>query len=123
MGFDVFLTKYQLYFFRFIIPLIFKSLVALLNISKDTGSVFSSFGICFGPSSTWMDLSIALVEGIEAATWNHGTSTGGRIRSSSAVCGRVETAVGIIIVLFLFLEDASSDNRGQQRVQYGYFII
>ena len=67
MGFDVFFTKYRLYFFRFIIPLLFKSLVALLNISKDTGSL-SSFGICFGPSSTWMDLSIALVEGVEAAT-------------------------------------------------------
>ena len=63
-----FLTKYWLYFFRFIIPLLFKSLVALLNISKDTVSVVSSFGICFGPSSTQMDLSIALVEGVEAAT-------------------------------------------------------
>ena len=50
------------------IPLVFKSSVALLNICKDTSSVVSSFGICFGPSSTWMDLSIALVEGVEAAT-------------------------------------------------------
>ena len=68
MGFDVFFTKYWLYFFRFIIPLLFKSLVALLNISKDTGSVVSSFGISFGPSSTWMGLSIALVKEVEAAT-------------------------------------------------------
>ena len=68
MGFDVFLTRYLLYFFRFIIPLAFKSLMALLNISKDTGSIVSSFGICFGPSSTWMDLSITLVEGVEVAT-------------------------------------------------------
>ena len=67
MGFDFFLTKYQLYFFRFIIPLLFKSLVALLNISKDIGSVILSFGICFCPSSTQMGLSIALVEGVEAA--------------------------------------------------------
>ena len=50
------------------IPLVFKSLAALLNISKDTGSVVSSFGICFGPCSIWMDLSIALVVGVEAAT-------------------------------------------------------
>ena len=68
MSFDVFLNRCQLYFFRFIIPLLFKSLVALLNIYKDAGSVVSPFGICFGPSSTWMDLSIALVEGVEAAT-------------------------------------------------------
>ena len=68
MVFDVFLTKYWLYFFRFIIPLLFKSLVALSNISKDTGSVISSFGICFGSSSTQIDLSIALVKGVEAAT-------------------------------------------------------
>ena len=67
MGLDVFFTKYQLYFFRFIIPLLFKSLAALLNISKDTGSV-SSLGICFHPSSIWMGLSIALFEGVEATT-------------------------------------------------------
>ena len=67
MGFDVFFTKYQLYFFTFITPLLFKSLAALVNISKDTGSVSSS-GICFGPSSTWMGLSIVLVKGVEAAT-------------------------------------------------------
>ena len=48
--------------------MICKLLAALLNISKDTGSVVSSFGICFGPSSTQMDLSIALVKGVEAAT-------------------------------------------------------
>ena len=67
-SFDVFLTRYLMYFFRFIFPFVFKSLAALLNISKDTGSVVSSFGICFGPSSTKMDLSIALVEGVKAAT-------------------------------------------------------
>ena len=37
------------------IPLVFKSLAALLNISKDTGSVVSSFGTCFGPVSIRMD--------------------------------------------------------------------
>ena len=58
----------MLYFLRFMIPLVFKSSVALLNISKDTGSVVSSFGICFGPSSSQMDLFIALVKGVEAAT-------------------------------------------------------
>ena len=46
-------------------------------------------------------------------------STGGRISSSSAVCGRVETAVGVIIVLFLFLEDASSDNMGNKEFSVG----
>ena len=68
MGFDVFLTKYLLYFSRFIIPLAFKTLAALLNISKDTHSIVSSFGIHFGPSSTWMDLYVTLVEGVEVAT-------------------------------------------------------
>ena len=96
------------------IPLVFKSSAALLNISKDTGSIVSSLGICFGPCSIQMDLSIALVEGVEATTCSCGTSTWGRISSSSAVCGRVETAVGVIIVLFLFLEDVSTDNMGNK---------
>ena len=48
-----------------------------------------------------------------------GRSTGGRISSSSAVCGRVETAVGVIIVLFLFLEDVSSDNMGNKEFSVG----
>ena len=46
-------------------------------------------------------------------------STGGRISSSSAVCGRVETVVCVIIVLFLFLEDASSDNMGNKEFSVG----
>ena len=37
------------------IPLGLKSLAALLIISKDTSSFVTSFGICFGPGSTWMD--------------------------------------------------------------------
>ena len=44
-------------------------------------------------------------------------STGGRISSSGVVCGRVETAVGVIIVLFL--EDASSDNMGNKEFSVG----
>ena len=55
MGFIVFLTKYWLYFLRFIIPSVFKSLAALLNIPRDMDSVVTSFGICFGPGSVWMD--------------------------------------------------------------------
>ena len=46
-------------------------------------------------------------------------STGGRISSSGVVCGKVETAVGVIIVLFLFLEDASSDNMGNKEFSVG----
>ena len=46
-------------------------------------------------------------------------STGGRISSSSVVCGRVETVVGVIIVLVLFLEDASSDNMGNKEFSVG----
>ena len=44
-------------------------------------------------------------------------STGGIISSSSAVCDRVETAVGVIIVLFL--EDASFDNMGNTEFSVG----
>ena len=44
-------------------------------------------------------------------------STGGRISSSGVVWGRVETAVGVIIVLFS--EDASSDNMGNKEVSVG----
>ena len=50
-------------------------------------------------------------------------STGGRIRSSSTVCGRVETAVGVIMVLFLFLEDASSDNMGNKESSVGTLSV
>ena len=64
-----------------------------------------------------MDWSITLVEGVEVATWSHGMSRGGRISSSSVVCGKVETAVGGIIVLFL--EDASSDNMGNKESSVG----
>ena len=32
------------------------------------GSVVASFGICSGPGSIWMDLPIALVEGVVVAT-------------------------------------------------------
>ena len=39
--------------------------------------------------------------------------------SSGAVCGRVETVVCVIIVLFLFLEDASSDNIGNKELSVG----
>ena len=46
-------------------------------------------------------------------------STGGRISSSSVVCGRVETVVGVIIVLFLFVKDASSDNMGNKAFSVG----
>ena len=46
-------------------------------------------------------------------------STGGKISSSSVVCGRVETVVGVIIVLFLFLEDASSDDMGNKEFSVG----
>ena len=46
-------------------------------------------------------------------------STEGRISSSGVVCGRVETVVGVIIVLFLFLEDASSDNMGNKEFSVG----
>ena len=35
------------------------------------------------------------------------------------MCGGVETAVGVIIVLFLFLEDASSDNMGNKEISVG----
>ena len=91
--------------------------MALLNIFKDTGSVVKSFGICFGPGSIQMDWSIALVEGVDVATQSHGTSTGGRTSSSSVVCGWVEIAVGVIIVLFL--EDASSDNMGNKEFSVG----
>ena len=44
-------------------------------------------------------------------------STGGRISSSSVVCDRLETVVGVIIVLFL--EDASSDNMGNKEFSVG----
>ena len=46
-------------------------------------------------------------------------SIGGRISSSGAVCGRVETAVGVIILLFLILENASSDNMGNKEFSVG----
>ena len=103
--------------------MVFKSLVALLNISKDTGSVVTSFGICVGPSSTWMGLSIVFVEGVEAVICSHGTGTGGRISSSGVVCGSMETAVGVIIVLFLFLEDVSSDNMGNKEFSVGTLLF
>ena len=45
-------------------------------------------------------------------------STGSRISSSGVVCGRVETTVGVIIVLFLFLEGASSDNMGNKEFRW-----
>ena len=46
-------------------------------------------------------------------------STGGKISSSSVVCGRVDTAVGVIIVLFLLLEDVSSGNMGNKEFKVG----
>ena len=46
-------------------------------------------------------------------------STGGRVSSSGGVCDRLETAAGIIIVLFLFLEDVSSDNMGNKEFSVG----
>ena len=61
--------------------------------------------------------SIALVQGVVVATWSCGTSTGGRVSSSGVVCDRLKTAVGVIIVLFL--EDASSDNMGNEEFSVG----
>ena len=42
-----FLLKYLLYFLRLMTPLLFKSLVAQLNISKDNGPVFISVDFQF----------------------------------------------------------------------------
>ena len=83
------------------------------------GLGMTSFGSNFGFGSIWMDSSIVLVEGVVVATWSCGTSTGGRVSSSSGVCDRLETAVGVIIVLFLFLVDVSSDNMGNKEFSVG----
>ena len=48
-------------------------------------------------------------------------NTGGRISSSSVVCGRVETVVGVIIDSFL--EDASSDNMGNKEFSLGTLTL
>ena len=77
------------------------------------GSVVTSWGICFdfqfkytGPG---FNCTGSFEEG-EAVTWSLGTITRGRISSFGVVLGRVETAVGVIIVSFL--KDASPDNMG-----------
>ena len=48
IGFDDFLFRYWLYFLQLIIPLLSKSLAALLNSSKDKDSDFISFALNFG---------------------------------------------------------------------------
>ena len=90
-----------------------------MNFSNDMGLDITSFGANFGFGSICMDSSIALVEGVVVVTSSHGTSTGGRISSSGGVCDRLETVVGVIIVLFLFLEDVSSDNMGNKEFNVG----
>ena len=102
------------------IPFELKSLVALLNISNDTGLEFIVFALIFGIDSVCMGSSIVLVEGIAVATSSHGTNTGGRISSSSGVCDSVETAAGVI-TFSLFLEDISSDNMGNKEFSVGTF--
>ena len=47
-----FLYKYLLYFFKLMIPLSFKSVVALVNIFKDKGLVLTSVE-CTGDGSNW----------------------------------------------------------------------
>ena len=99
--------------------MVFKSLATLLNISSDTGSDFISFRFSFSVGSRWMGSSTVLVEGFAVATQSHRTSTGGRISSSGGVFDSLETGAGVIIVLFLFLEDVSSDNMGNKEFNVG----
>ena len=56
-----------MYFFTLIIPFVFKSLAALVNISNDTGSDLTSFALSFGVGSRQRVISIVL-EGISVAT-------------------------------------------------------
>ena len=77
------------------------------------------FGFNFGSGSRQKGSYIVLVEGVVVATLSLRTSTGDRISSSGGVCDMLETALGVIIVLFLFLEDVSSDNMGNKEFSVG----
>ena len=80
-----FLFKYLLYFLRLMTPLLFKSLAAQLNISKDKGPVFISVDFSFGDESSQRG-TFVVVEGFLVSIWSCGTNTGGRISSSGGVC-------------------------------------
>ena len=102
------------------IPFDLKSLVALLNISNDTGLEFIVLALNFDVDSVYMGSSIVLVEGIAVDVWSHGTNRGGRINSSGGVYDSLETAAGVI-TFSLFLEDVSSDNMGNKEFSVGIF--
>ena len=101
------------------IPLLFKSLAAQLNISKDSSPkpmlvnfIFDDESICKGTS--------VVVEGFSVAIWSCGTNKGGRISSSGGVCDSWETATGVI-TFSLFCEDVSSDIIGNKESSVGVF--
>ena len=77
------------------------------------------FGFNFSDESNQRGIFV-VVEGFSAAIWSHGTSTGGRISSSSGVCDSLETATGVI-TFSLFSEDVSADNMGNKEFSIGTF--
>ena len=99
--------------------MVFKSLAALLNLSKDKGSDFISFALSVCVGSRWRGSSI-VVGGFSVATWSHGTNTGGMISSSGGVDDSLETVAGVIS-FSLFLEVVSSDNMGNKEFSVGTF--
>ena len=113
-----FLFRYLLYFFRLMTPLLFKSLAAQLNISKDNGPVFVSVGF-IGDDSNWKGIFM-VVEGFLVSIWSFGTITGGKNSSSGGVCDSWETATGVI-TFSLFCEDVRSDNMGNKEFSVGIF--
>ena len=92
-----------------------------MNISNDSGPVFILIVLDFGDESNQRG-TLALVEGLSASIWSHGTNTGGRISSSCGVWDSVETVTGVFTFTFsLFCEDVSSDNMGNKEFNVGVF--
>ena len=120
-GFEAFLTRYVLYFLRFITPFEFRSVAASLNILSVMGSLVSpgTFFWCrfliVSPLAKCTDHGVAEVDGSEGVVCNLGTSIGEETNALDMVSHRVV----VVVALFLVLGEASSDNMGNNESSEG----
>ena len=113
-----------MYFFRLITPFVSRSVAALLNISRETGSMVSPSEVYFdlwallvGPPRHLADGCAVDVDGDEGVACSLGFNVGGVRKVSLSAAAWCEAAVGV--VCDLVIEDASSDYMGNNESKDG----
>ena len=124
IGSEFFLAKYLVYFLRLITPFVSRSVAALLNISRETGSVVSPSEVYFdlwallvGPPISLPDGCAVDVDDDEGVACSLGFDIGGVRKVTLSAAASCEAAVGM--VCDLVIEDASSDYMGNNESKDG----